>query len=160
MVLKKRKKTIIFLFIVVLVCIGLYIVLRIHNSSVTEVENPIEKFAIQTTEDKLVQKFEYSDTEFVDVYQIDDLVVINTYSTSGFDKPEQFSFSLSNKLTANDIQVKWLQRNGQEVSDSDKGLPIKVQINVISNDKEVFSVEESFVENGDTIFGQELTRKK
>ncbi|MFP7696435.1 hypothetical protein [Trueperella sp. LYQ143] len=83
----------------------------------------------------------------VDVYQYDDEVCVDTYSTSEADIPDQICSPMSRKLNPSDVTLRWFTLNGDE-EEVEAGHPNTTSVHILIKDGEkvILDHKESFVE--------------
>lgn len=76
---------------------------------------------IETKSDNLVATYK-SNFDYVDIYNFNNKIVINVYSESKFDKPNQQVIPFKGNITNENIEVKWKGIGGIDLESGNSGV--------------------------------------
>lgn len=92
---------------------------------------------IKTKSENLVATYK-SNFDYVDIYIFNNKIVINVYSESKFDKPNQQVIPFKGNITKENIEVKWKGIGGIDLEQGNSGV-IAANIKIIQNGEVIFN---------------------
>lgn len=92
---------------------------------------------IKTKSDNLVASYK-SNFDQVDIYSFDNKTVINVYSESKFDRPNQHVIPFEGNITKENIKVDWKGIGGIDLEPGNSGV-IAVNIKITQKDEVIFN---------------------
>lgn len=92
---------------------------------------------IKTKSDNLVATYK-SNFHYVDIYSFNNKIVINAYSKSKFDKPNQQVIPFKGNITKENIEVKWKGIGGIDLEQGNSGV-IAANIKITQNGEVIFN---------------------
>src|SRR5574344_650945 len=92
---------------------------------------------IKTKSENLVATYK-SNFDYVDIYSFNNKIVINVYSESKFDKPNQQVIPFKGNLTKENIEVKWKGIGGIDLEHGNSGV-IAANIKITQNGEVIFN---------------------
>ena len=92
---------------------------------------------IKTKSENLVATYK-SNFDYVDIYSFNNKIVINVYSESKFDKPNQQVIPFKGNLTKENIEVKWKGIGGIDLEQGNSGV-IAANIKITQNGEVIFN---------------------
>ena len=92
---------------------------------------------IKTKSEDLVATYK-SNFDYVDIYNFNNKIVINVYSESKFDKPNQQVIPFKGNLTKENIEVKWKGIGGIDLEQGNSGV-IAANIKITQNGEVIFN---------------------
>lgn len=92
---------------------------------------------IKTKSENLVATYK-SNFDYVDIYNFNNKIVINVYSESKFDKPNQQVIPFKGNITKKNIEVKWKGIGGIDLEQGNSGV-IAANIKITQNGEVIFN---------------------
>lgn len=92
---------------------------------------------IKTKSEDLVATYK-SNFDYVDIYSFNNKIVINVYSESKFDKPNQQVIPFKGNITKENIEVKWKGIGGIDLEQGNSGV-IAANIKITQNGEVIFN---------------------
>lgn len=92
---------------------------------------------IKTKSEDLVATYK-SNFDYIDIYNFNNKIVINVYSESKFDKPNQQVIPFKGNITKENIEVKWKGIGGIDLEQGNSGV-IAANIKITQNGEVIFN---------------------